>query len=45
MPYYKGGGYLRFSPRLRSTYLIYENWQERRRHAALATHYLVDAVA
>lgn len=45
VPYYKAGGYLRFSHKLRATYLVYENWAERRCSANLATHYLVEAVA
>jgi len=45
VPYYKAGGYLRFSRPLLRTYLAYENWAERSGHANLATHYLVEAVA
>jgi SAM-dependent methyltransferase len=45
VPYYKAGGYLRFSRPLLQTYLVYENWAERTGRANLATHYLVEAVA
>jgi SAM-dependent methyltransferase len=45
IPSYKAGGYLRFSRRLQSIYLVYENWTERTGRVNLATHYLVDAVA
>jgi SAM-dependent methyltransferase len=43
-PYYKAGGYLRFSRKLQFLYLVYENWVARRRYANLATHYLIEAV-
>jgi SAM-dependent methyltransferase len=45
VPYYKAGGYLRFSRPLLRSYLAYENWAERTGRANLATHYLVEAVA
>lgn len=45
LPYYKAGGYLRFSRPLLRAYLAYENWAERTGRANLATHYLVEAVA
>lgn len=45
VPYYKAGGYLRFSRSLLQTYLAYENWAERTCRPNLATHYLVEAVA
>lgn len=45
VPYYKAGGYLRFSRLLLQSYLAYENWAERTGRANLATHYLLEAVA
>lgn len=42
-PFYKSGGYLRFSRPIQRAYLHYENWAARGPRPALATHFLLDA--
>jgi SAM-dependent methyltransferase len=42
-PRYSGAYYLRFSRSLQALYLGYEEWLVQRRHARLATDYLIDA--
>jgi SAM-dependent methyltransferase len=43
VPRFGGAKYLQFARPLQLVYLLYENWAERRNHANLASHYLVDA--
>jgi SAM-dependent methyltransferase len=43
LPEYSGAHYLRFSGPLQALYIGYEEWLFQRRHAKLATNYLIDA--
>jgi SAM-dependent methyltransferase len=43
VPRYAGADYFSFSRRLRSLYLLYENWAFRHDRRSLATHYLISA--